>query len=392
MVLILGKGVVGRAAIEYFRNKTPICVYDDNATVEDELAFKSWEDVNLVIASPGLPLSHHMIQEAIKRKIKITNDIGFFLTNWPGIKIGVTGTNGKSTLCALLKDVLSANGKHSVFLGGNYGVSPLTSDNSFDYYVIEVSSSQLETLEEKELNEFDTGIITNISPHHLNRHGSFENYINIKKKMLHAKNKILGFCDVFDSWEFTKAIMPLEFPQSNLFKQKEYQYNWAIVNAVLDILNLDKTKALEIGSIYQNLKYRQEIILESPITVINDSKATNPAAAICALNNIETNCCWIAGGASIEQWDKDIIKFEKIKDKIKKVYLINHNIELIDILEKFNIEYYVADLESATKESFAFACENNLTLLFSPGYQSFDKFKNFEERGGVFNEYIKKLC
>jgi|GEM_PF-3073427 len=406
MILVLGVGVVGKAVIEYYKNKSEVCFYDDK--VNEYLGvprFKSWDNIDLVVASPGIALRHDMMQEAIRRGIKITNDIEIFLrANISGKKIGVTGTNGKSTTCAMLQHVLkgySINGRAaSVQIGGNFGVSPLDflhTNNAesalecADFYVLELSSYQLEIMSVEELHMLDIGVITNIYPSHLTRHGDFDDYVSAKCKILSAKNKILGHCNLFNDWDFPKAQIPEVLPDSLLFERIEYKYCWGIVNMVLDLFGLDKTKALEFGKTYESLAYRQQVVQTNPITVINDSKSTNSVAALLALKNMRGAFCWLAGGAGQSDWSKlhDYLASDVARGNIKRVYLTAENNDLIAVLKNAGVEYILEpNFDVAVKNAYEFALANNLTLLFSPGYQSFDRFKNFEERGAIFNSHF----
>lgn len=398
MILVLGVGVVGKAVIEYFQGKQPVCFYDDNIDfLEDTQFFKSWDDIDLVVVSPGVELRHHMMQEAIRRNIKITNDVEIFIEHQHyGKKIAITGTNGKSTACALLQNVLEGceyNGKKiKSLIGGNFGVSPLTfltNNEEADFYIIELSSYQLELMDPIKLHAFDVGIITNIYPNHLNRHGDFDDYVSAKCKILGAKHKLLGKCDLFKDWEFKQARLPDVLPKSDLFKKEEYQYCWNIIENVLEIFDIDKNAALAKAVTYAPLPYRQELICTEPIKIINDSKGTTPIATLQAIKNVEGAMCWIAGGYNDS--DRDWSELVKFADKLKKVYLAFNNQELIEILINLNIDFIIEpNLELAAKGALEFALENKLTVLFSPGYQSFNEFKNFNERGAAFNGYIKK--
>lgn len=404
MILVLGVGIVGKAVIDFLKNKANVCFYDDKIkSLPDIPSFESWDNIKLVVASPGIALEHDMMQEAVRRNIKITNDIEIFLNQEQnGVKIGITGTSGKSTTCALLAHVLSSydknidkdRGKNKVLIGGNFGVSPLRfllDNQKADYYILELSSYQLELMDINLLHDLDFGIITNIYPSHLDRHGSFDDYIGAKCKILSAKNKLLGYCPLFNNWDLPKANIPSILPDSPLFEREEYQYCWGIIDKILDYFNLDKNIALKAAQTYQVLPFRQQIISSSPIMIINDSKSTNAIAAKQAVKNIKGPLCWVAGGAG----EIDQLQWQDLdlsKENIKYVYISKSAIGLQKVLDELNIQYHIEpNLENATKNAYKFALENNLTLLFSPGYQSFDEFKNFEERGMKFNEYIQKL-
>lgn len=406
MILVLGVGIVGKAVLNYFKSKGKcsenedgeICFFDDcvkiipGATFFDWLDVDAWNKIKLVVASPGFALNHDIIQEAIRRQISITNDIGIFLNQHrKGINIGITGTNGKSTTCAILKHVLGDRAS----VGGNFGISPLDFDES-EFYILELSSYQLELLEKNELGNLTIGAITNIYPNHLARHGSMNDYISAKCRIFSAKHKFLGHCELFNTWEFPKAKLPEKLPNSPLFEKEEYKYCWGMIEMILQQLGIDIEEARLKAASYECLPFRQQVITTAPITIINDSKSSNSIAAQQALSNIDECLCWIAGGAGNSDWS-NFCAYKKQesqapKSKIKKVFICGESQkELVDLCKEFGMEYEIYDeLESATKAAIQFAINSKLVLLFSPGYQSFDQFKNFEHRGAQFNEYVKK--
>lgn len=385
MQLILGAGISGKAAIKYLKD---VCFFDDNIKkIENIPNFESWVNIESVIISPGIPLKHYMIQEALARNIPINNDIGLFLDRNPkGSKIGITGTNGKSTTCAILQHVI---GERS-FIGGNFGISPLEMpfNNENSVYIIEVSSYQLEILKNEQLKNFDIGVITNISPNHINRHGSYEDYVAAKCKILNAKNKILGPSDFFKSWDIPQENIEIVYPKSNIFKTKEYKAAWIIVYKILLALGENIEDALKKAQSFEPLEHRQEIVTKQPVLIINDSKACNPISSKQAISNLKPNICWIAGGLGDGSWDT----FSKKEwNKITKAFLINKNESLIAALQKNDVPYlHSKSLSDATKKAITLARSQGCSVLFSPGHPSQDKFKNFEERGKAFKKIAKK--
>lgn len=388
MFLILGGGISGIAAIKYLKD---VCFWDDYKKIEGVPIFESWENIEGMVVSPGISLNHRLIQEGMRRGIPFTNDIGLFLgQKRDGIKIGITGTNGKSTLCSMLHHVYPKQSR----IGGNFGVSPLDLETieKDGAYIIEISSYQLEILDPADLKKLDIGIITNISPHHIERHGSFQDYFNAKCRILSAKNQIIAAEKTFATWENTEimAKMPTKFPNSNLFEKEEYRINWGMIERIFEVLDLNLEEAYTKMETYQPLEHRQEIVIEKPILVINDSKSCNPRSTKQAIKNIDLPIALIGGGFGNADWscmEKDDWK------KIKKVFVIGMNTDdITQILKRENVDYEIAQtLEIATLKAINFSLDNKCIVLLSPGYQSLDQFKNFEDRGENFKHIVKEI-
>lgn len=374
MKLIIGVGIVGKSTIEYFKNQK-LCFYDDvhkeykDKSGKDIPFFQTWDGIKSVIVSPGIPVDHPMIKEAESRELPIETDISIFLENEEmiGVKIAITGTNGKSTLCSLLKYILGDLAE----LGGNFGVSPLEfQKNSF--YIIEISSYQLHWLEEDLIKKIDIGVITNIGNHHIKYHKSKSEYIRVKKKILKSKNKIYD----------VKKQEGIKYPKNILFEKEEYQIAWNTLLKILAILDFDEKKALKKLESYVPLKYRQEVINDNPL-IVNDSKSTNVESMSCALKNMRKNFVLIS-----QINDYDIENFD-INE-----YLLLDKIFILSGKEITNLNkpHYVSnDFELVVKAAVEYAKEKQMDILFSPGEQSFEFFKNFENRGEIFTRIIKAI-
>lgn len=151
---------------------------------------KEWQLVDKIIISPGIPQSHSIYKLAAQYNIEITSDIELFIEdNLEAKFIMITGTNGKSTTTALIGHILTVN-KLNYHIGGNIGLPVLSLPSSAEGYILEISSFQLDLL--KNLNP-EIAVLLNITPDHLDRHGSLEEYINVKEKILnYAKLKVIG--------------------------------------------------------------------------------------------------------------------------------------------------------------------------------------------------------
>ncbi|WP_342261987.1 Mur ligase family protein [Alphaproteobacteria bacterium endosymbiont of Tiliacea citrago] len=376
MKLILGIGVVGKASIEYF-SKECLCFYDDILKEYTNKAgvqipfFENWDEVDTVIVSPGFSTDHPMILEAIKRNIDIESDISVFLKNEEmiGVKIGITGTNGKSTLCALLKYILGDLAE----IGGNFGMSPLEFKKNC-YYLLELSSYQLHWLKEESLKLLDIGVITNIGNHHIKYHKTKSEYVRVKNKILNAHKSFYNF-EIDEN---------LQYPKNKIFEQNQYKLALNIIVEILKVLNLDQEKALKKLESYSPLKYRQQVISDSPF-IVNDSKATNYESMFCALDNMRKDFVLIN---QIYDYSFNEEGFDIHSNPFLQKIFILSNQEIVNL----KLPFFVSnDFEQVVKEAFRYSKEKDLGLLFSPGFQSFEFFKNFEKRGEVFDEIIKFL-
>lgn len=370
MRLVLGIGIVGKAAIEYFKDQD-LCFYDEifqeyrDSTGRSVPFFSDWDSIDSVIVSPGFSSDHPMVIEAQNRGLELSTDLAVFLKNpeITGIKIGITGTNGKSTLCALLKYVLGDLAE----IGGNFGVSPLMfSKNSF--YILELSSYQLYWLPDHLLRTLDIGVITNIGNHHLSYHKTKEEYVRIKNKILQSKHSIRG----------DNVVESLPYPKNTVFENSQYKVAWNILVQILKVLNLDEKKAAEKLESYIPLRYRQEVVKESPL-IINDSKATNIEAMICAIENLRKNFILITQVNDFSQ-NLDIYKYTLLQ----KVFVLSKQ-EVTTLKMPFFVS---ANFELLVEEAIKYAVDNDYAILFSPGVQSFEFFKNFEHRGKVFEDLV----
>ena len=183
--LIFGYGATGKSVETYFqKNNIQYVIYDDDKEIEitknQKFKDSNFEDVDEVIISPGIKPTHKLLNEINSRGIPVKTDIDLFNEVYTGKLIGVTGTNGKTTLVNLLTGFLNSEGIKAAAVG-NVGKSPLgVIDKEFEYIVIELSSFQLYYLNNLNLH---IGIILNIYQDHLDWHKNFHEYIESKKRI-----------------------------------------------------------------------------------------------------------------------------------------------------------------------------------------------------------------
>ena len=282
--LLLGLGISNRAVANYFdQHNIKYVIFDEN-TLDHPAAIQkinneSLKQVDTVIASPGFDPSGPMIQQCLQAGCQIINDIELFaqLTKKP--IIAVTGTNGKSTTATLIQHMLEACEKKSL-LGGNIGIAAMSllDKPTPDFYVLEVSSFQIELA--PSLKPF-IGICTNITPDHIERHGSFENYAAIKKSLLASSHiQIVGNEHLFhnDQERLDKI--------NALCPQYHFKLNVLTALAAINAIDADLDQAILSLNTFKNLAHRTEVIATNDgIVWVDDSKGTNVGATIAAVES-----------------------------------------------------------------------------------------------------------
>ncbi|QEK38353.1 UDP-N-acetylmuramoyl-L-alanine--D-glutamate ligase [Candidatus Cytomitobacter primus] len=348
--------------------------------------------ISKIVLSPGIR-SHPLLKLVANEQIYNEIDIFFQYSQNKNIKITCTGSFGKSTTVSLIEHILNANNIPAKAIG-NLGC---TVDNLKDNEIpiIELSSFQLERISTK----FDIGVILNISKnHHLESYNnSYEDYANAKYKLATLSKYLLINENLTCKHQNNHYIhnapenhiqnapkQTIEFYQKYLHHIPYIAFSAAYnVCRKLSITPQDIHKAC---ANFQTLAHRQEIVQNNPI-IINDSKSTNLACSNYILQKHKISY-WITGGVNsniCEQYIKDLPA-----QNIKHAFIIGENkYKLQKILLSIGINCSIyTNLEDAV------IClsknHQNETIIFSPGFKSFDLYKNFEERGKHFKALIKK--
>ena len=346
--LVLGLGISGKAALKELGNSA--IGTDDRKPVDF-----SWEEIDRVIVSPGIPPEHKHYVEAKKRKIPVIGEAQFALEKWEGKAIGITGTNGKTTLTLFLTHLFNLAGIPAQAVG-NVG-TPICEAEKGKFLIVELSSFQLETMEGPLL---DVAIILNIEPDHLDRYPNFAAY---KEAKMRIKNCVKPGGKFFFEQTPAKKIAQLYGISDEVFAEAEKTFT-------------KPPHRLEKFATIGGIDY------------IDDSKGTNIAATIHAVKSIDTPIVLIAGGLPKEKsfaaWK------EAFGSKVKKVIAIGTAKEQIAKDLTGTCEVTLApDIASAVKEASTSA-KTGETVLLSPGCASFDAFKNYAARGEAFKEEVKK--
>ena len=350
--LIFGYGQTGKSFEKYLKNKNiSFDIYDDDKSKLPEadqeknipLSLNNLKDYKDIYISPGVKIENYLTKKEISN-LNFISDLDIFFLEHNSFKIGITGTNGKSTLAYLLEQAL--NHSSSAIALGNIGKPVLENLNHLNKYsVIEVSSYQLDKMKN---NLFDLAIITNIEPDHIKFHGTFQKYKEAKLKICRDQIKTI-FCEGYD-----------------------YE-NIAIKTA----------QDLEPESRYQDLKfsYLPHRLEEFLGRFIDDSKSTNSSSLRHALSKLKFS------GALIICGDPDKECLDEINIEGPSVVYIfgKHRENLIKIVKHRNIKYFDT-LDEVLKDLKNL--HNSTKILFSPGNPSGKDFQNFSERGQHFKNKV----
>ena len=402
--LIYGYGVSGKSITKYLKNKNSnYQIYDDHKiilnsdkVINKTLVIKNINKFDYFVVSPSIKIDKNHFLFKYKNKILIDLDFLSLELN-KHIIIGITGTEGKSTTCQYLSQTISRKYKNIIL--GNFGNTILDKINiqkyinTIDIIIIELSSYQLDKIKYLRL---DHALITNIYSDHINYHKSYNNYVKAKFKIQSILKKNGSFhINHKDFISYQKFI--------NLNKFKIYKFkNKIALNESLDkqmmLLNqpainsmikiIDNSLTLD-KPLLKNLPFRNELIKSNnKLKIYNDSKCTNIENAVMKNNLILSNNKILILGGKPKIFHKKII-IEKTLILIFGNYAYQISRNLVFKNSNFFIFNNLQDLMSFTKiitDKFGYN-----TILFSPGGESFDQFKSFNERGVCFNSLIKKL-
>ena len=401
-----------------------------------------WSKISALVLAPGVPLTnpepHWTVKLAKAAGVEIIGDIELFIRERNAYLkhhklsdedmpfIAITGTNGKSTTTALINHLLNESGKLSE-MGGNIGTAILSLE-AFEknrFYVIECSSFQIDLT--PSINP-TVGILLNISPDHIDRHGTFAHYCEIKKRLvngaktalvavddenstkiyeelLHAhhnvlpvsKDKVLksGYYAVKDelfSVENGKPEARLSLSGISSLRGSHNAQNALMALATLDILKIKPVELQRIFASYVGLPHRmQQVRKIGNALYVDDSKATNAEASAPALATFD-HIYWIIGGLAKEG---GITALKDYFPKIRKAYLIGDAAE--DFARTINGAFPISmsgTLEKAVQEAHQDAGADKaeeVAVLLSPACASYDQFKNYGARGDAFKAFVKAL-
>lgn len=383
-------------------------------------------NADLVIKSPGIPDKAPLIKLLKEKGTPIISEIEFAGRYTSAKKVCITGSNGKTTTTLLTYHMFQKVGLN-VGLAGNVGQSMAwqVAENDYDYYVIELSSFQLDGMYEFKA---DVAVLLNITPDHLDRYEyKMQNYIDSKFRI--TQNQTSD--DVF-IWCADDPILKHEMSKRSLgarcipftlgtppvlgagLENNQLIINWEqniFTMSILDIalqgnhntynsmaagisgmaVNIRNEKIRESLSDFKGVEHRLERFLKvHGIEFINDSKATNINSTWYALESMTTPTVWIVGG--IDKGNDYSELYELVKSKVKAIVCLG--VDNSKILEAFkNVEIDMVEtqsMEDAVRSAY-FMAKNGDTVLLSPACASFDLFENYEDRGRQFKQAVREL-
>lgn len=438
-IVILGAGESGTGAAILAKAKGYDVLVSDAAAIKDKyktelttngIVFEEGGhtdekilDAKLIIKSPGIPDKAPIMQKAASLGIPVCDEIEFAFRNTDAKIIAVTGTNGKTTTTLLTYHLMKEAG-FNVGLAGNVGFSMArqVAARHFDWYVLEISSYQLDGTESFKP---EVGILLNITPDHMDRYDyNMQNYVNSKFRLIENLTKQEHFIYYADDEVITKeiqtrSVVPAQVPVS-LKSRSMVHYNGR--DMVFDLKekfsinqsdttlkgphNLINTMAA-VSAVYLagapldairsglktfvNAPHRLESVgVIKGVEFVNDSKATNVDSVVYALGSYEKPLIWIAGGIDKGN-DYNLIK-DAVRQKVRALICLGKDNEKLkkafgDVVPVIKETQSVKDL---VKMSLELAKEGDVVLL-SPACASFDLFKNYEDRGDQFRNAVKEL-
>jgi UDP-N-acetylmuramoylalanine--D-glutamate ligase len=381
--LVVGLARSGRSATAALAKQgVDVVVADAKLGNDDDLTLL--EGVGLLVKSPGVPGKHPLAREARSREIPVWSEVELGYRLLPGSRfVGVTGTNGKTTTVELLGAIFRAAGK-TVVVAGNVG-RPLTSVEPTEWVVCELSSFQLEDVHELAC---EIAVLLNLEPDHLDRHGTFEAYRDAKLRVFErAEIAIVPRGLGLPGIEFSRDdVLPAE-PRIPGAHNRE---NAAAATAAARAAGIDDDAIARALEEFPGVEHRLELVAEiDGVRYVNDSKATNTAAARRALAAYDAPLRVILGGSLKGE---DFAPLAEAMQQVRAAYLIGQAADALEAaLQPTGVTLVrCGDLATAVGRAAADAQPGEIVLL-SPACASFDQFRDFEERGEGFRRLVQKL-
>ncbi|MDR0445130.1 MAG: UDP-N-acetylmuramoyl-L-alanine--D-glutamate ligase [Puniceicoccales bacterium] len=406
---IFGAGVTAKGIIQFLdRHAIPYDIYDQDSTRGYPFDEKQAERHRLILCSPSFMSQHPWVRLAQKSGCSCLQEFDFSSRFTRAKLIGITGTNGKTTTVAFLAHALQTLGFRS-FTAGNIG-QPLSQvlasshPEENDWIFCEISSAQAEFMRATPLQAL---IWTNFATNHLYEHEGLQQYFLAKYHLLSFLKHPQFFCGQsvlshalkfhYELPYFTQICRPSPEDRrwkSTLFDLVPQRENIALIQAFWKCQGWPIEKLLQAAPTFKPLPYRlQRLSSVHGRAFWNDAKSTTFSSTIAAFHQFTTPILWIGGGREKGEPKKFFLK--EIQAHVAHAFLIGEEAEVLyPLLKKQGTATTLSDtLERAVRDvmSYPIPEKKDITILFSPGYPSFDQFKNFMERGETFEKLILSL-
>jgi len=433
--LVLGLGATGLSIARYLQRNDMDAVFLDSRETPpglDELN-ELWPDVDVVlgemklpgnvgriIVSPGISDRDDVLKKARRKKLEVVSDIEIFAREVKAPFVAVTGSNGKSTVTTLLYHMCRADGR-AVLAGGNLGepALDLLGEEKPDLYVLELSSFQLQRTETLPA---DVAVLLNVSPDHLDWHADEDEYRQSKYRVYReARAAVVNRADD-EAARQVKGIenvitFGLDEPAEGQFgiRRDEDEVYLARGNTLLiattdmamvgrhnqanslaalaagELLGLEMPAMLQVVSEFPGLPHRMQFIArKAAVDYIDDSKATNVAAAVASIESVDGSVILVAGGDG--KGGDFAALATALEGKLRAAVLVGQDAAAIaDALDTVMPVYFARDMDDAVCQAAAYA-ESDDTVLLAPACASFDQYDNYGARGNAFHDAVEALC
>lgn len=432
--LVMGLGATGLSIARYLqRQGRDACFIDSREEPPGLAELESlWPDADVVLAadklpkniervivSPGIADSDPLLQAARDAGLEIVSDIELFARDAEAPFVGITGSNGKSTVTTLVDHMCRADG-HKVLAGGNLGLPALDllCEEKPEGYILELSSFQLQRTESLPAS---VAALLNVSPDHLDWHADEEEYRRAKYRIFReAEAAVINRADPTAA-EHTKHLdkvisFGLDAPadghygirredgQTFLARGENLllsvgelalfgihnQANALAAMAIGELCELELAPMLQVLCEFPGLPHRMQFVRRvSAVNYVNDSKATNVAAAVASIESVNGMLVLIAGGEG--KGDDFEALAEPLEKKLRAAVLIGRDAEEIDAaLDTMVPTYFAQDMNDAVRQAASYA-ESEDTVLLAPACASFDQFDNYAARGDAFRDAVEAL-
>jgi len=444
-MVILGSGESGVGSAILAKQKGYAVFVSDQAIIKDKYKKQLLEEgiefeegkhsrdkillASEVIKSPGIPDTAPLVKELRANAIPVISEIEFAGRYTKAKKICITGSNGKTTTTLLTYHILKKAGYH-VGLGGNVGTSFAlqVARHNYDYYVLELSSFQLDGMYEFTA---DVAVLLNITPDHLDRYEhKFENYVNSKFRITNNQSKDQYFVYCADDEVITAFMQTHNIPATKVpfsikktiagdgaflnenqltlnykpnnqpfimtieqlaLQGKHNVYNSMAASLTARIVDVRKEIIRESLQDFQNVEHRLEFVASiNGIEFINDSKATNVNSTWYALESMEKPVVWICGGQDKGNDYNELL--DLVKTRVKAIICLGKDNRKIIAAFKDVVDIIVEtdNAMDAVAASYKIGKKGDAVLL-SPACASFDLFQNYEDRGMQFKGAVRSL-